>query len=206
MRIEDLKSAQLDGIKEIANIGSGHAATALSEMLKSTVMASVPEVKILPLEDVGSVVGGDEMVITSVVVDFGGDFTGRSILVFPYEESMALADLFLPPVPEGGERKFGSMEESFFKEIGNIVICSYLSALGDFLGLIVFPSVPSLVVDSATAVLTSAYMDFFSHRDIIFCVESKFSFVEKDKVLRAYLLLLPEAESLRVMLKILGLE
>ena len=39
--IRSLKALQLDALKEVANIGAGHAATALSQMINSTIMNSL---------------------------------------------------------------------------------------------------------------------------------------------------------------------
>ena len=57
MDLTKLDERQLDGIKEIANIGSGHAATALSQLTKKKVMVNVPQVKILNVENLAYFVG-----------------------------------------------------------------------------------------------------------------------------------------------------
>ena len=55
--VRDLKELQLDALREVANIGAGHAATALSQMTNRTIMISVPEVNVRALEDVAELVG-----------------------------------------------------------------------------------------------------------------------------------------------------
>lgn len=47
-----LKPMQLDALREVANIGAGHAATALSQMTGQTIMIAVPTINITPLEEV----------------------------------------------------------------------------------------------------------------------------------------------------------
>lgn len=47
--VRDLKELQFDALKEVANIGAGHAATALSQMTNKKIMISVPEVTVTPL-------------------------------------------------------------------------------------------------------------------------------------------------------------
>ena len=54
--IRTLKPNQLDALREVANIGAGHAATALSQMVGSTIMISVPRINVTRLEDVPPVV------------------------------------------------------------------------------------------------------------------------------------------------------
>jgi chemotaxis protein CheC len=46
-----LSEAQLDALRELANIGSGTAATALSQMIGREVRLSVPRALTLPLAD-----------------------------------------------------------------------------------------------------------------------------------------------------------
>ena len=45
--IRSLKALQLDALREVANIGAGHAATALSQMIGATIMISVPTINVV---------------------------------------------------------------------------------------------------------------------------------------------------------------
>ena len=60
--VRTLKALQLDALREVANIGAGHAATALSQMTDSTIMISVPEVNVRPLEEVAELFGAADAV------------------------------------------------------------------------------------------------------------------------------------------------
>ena len=66
------------------------------------------------------------------------------------------------------------MEQSGLKEAGNILASAYLNALSDFMGMMLVPSVPSLVIDLSGAVLTTAHLNFGHDRDYAFCVETSF--------------------------------
>lgn len=44
--LENLSEVELDVLKELGNIGTGHAATSLSKLLNKDVYLSVPRVKI----------------------------------------------------------------------------------------------------------------------------------------------------------------
>ena len=50
--LRTLNPLQLDALREVANIGAGHAATALSQMTGGTIMISVPTIHVTRLEDV----------------------------------------------------------------------------------------------------------------------------------------------------------
>mgnify|MGYP000853675426 CR=1 FL=1 len=50
-RYEDLNLQELDVMKEIGSIGTGHAATALSKLLQREVRITIPQVQILDYND-----------------------------------------------------------------------------------------------------------------------------------------------------------
>ena len=201
--MEDLKSlkpVQLDALREVANIGAGHAATALSQMIGSTIMISVPTINVARLEEVPPQVSAPEEPVAAVLMHMLGDLTGRTLLVFPKPTAIRLSELMLRR-PEGSSKDLGELEQSAIKEAGNILSGQYMNALSEFMGLMLLPSPPSLAVDMSTAVLTTAYLQFGSDRDYVFCVESEFHMQDVDEKLRGFFLLLPDTASLHAILK-----
>lgn len=194
--VRDLKALQLDALREVANIGAGHAATALSQMTDRTIMIAVPEVNVRPLEEVTELVGSADAVIAAVLMHMMGDLTGRTLVLFPEGSARTLCDILLRRSP-GTTREFGEMEQSALKEAGNILASAYLNALSDFMGMMLVPSVPSLVVDLSGAVLTTAYLNFGHERDFVFCVETSFRVEGTAELLQGHFLLLPDMPSLR---------
>src|SRR5213594_2917417 len=75
--VRDLKALQLDALKEVANIGAGHAATALSQLTHRRIMISVPEINIARLEEVPSLIGDPQEVVAAVLMHMLGDLTGH---------------------------------------------------------------------------------------------------------------------------------
>jgi chemotaxis protein CheC len=195
-----LKERQLDALRETANIGAGHAATALSQMTGSTIMITVPTITIAALEEVPSQIEDAEEPIAAVLMHMLGDLTGRTLLVFPRPTAVRLAQLMLrrPLDPDGS---FGELEQSAIKEAGNILSAAYMNALSDFMGLLLIPSPPSLAIDMSTAVLTTAYLQFGAERDMVFAVETQFFFQGRDERLRGFFLMLPDLASLHVLLR-----
>ena len=191
-----LKELQLDALREVANIGAGHAATALSQMTNRTIMISVPEVNVRPLEEVTDLLGSPDAGIAAVLMQMMGDLTGRALVLFPEDSARSLCDILLSRAP-GTSTTFGPMEQSGLKEVGNILVSAYMNALSDFMGMMLLPSVPSLVVDQAGAVLTTAYLNFGHDRDYVFCVETEFNFLDSPVQIRGHFLLLPDLASLR---------
>jgi chemotaxis protein CheC len=198
--IKTLKDVQLDALREVANIGAGHAATALSQMTGSTIMISVPTINIASLEDVPTQITEPEEPIAAVLMHMLGDLTGRTLLVFPRPTAIRLAELMLRR-PAGSSREMGALEQSAITEAGNILSGAYMNALSDFMGLLLLPSPPSLAIDMSAAILTTAYLQFGTDRDHVFYVESQFFLQEQKEHLRGFFLLLPDLASLQAILR-----
>src|SRR5256885_10949356 len=81
--VRDLKELQIDALREVANIGAGHAATALSQLTNRRIMISVPQINIARLEEVPNLLGHPQEVVAAVLMHMLGDLTGRTLLLFP---------------------------------------------------------------------------------------------------------------------------
>jgi len=202
MLMEDLlslKVLQLDALREVANIGAGHAATALSQMVGETIMITVPTINIARLEEVPVQMSDPDEPVAAVLMHMMGDLTGRTLLVFPKRSAVRLASRLLKK--KENEQSLSEMGQSAIKEAGNILSSAYMNALSDFMGMLLLPSPPSLAVDMSEAVLTTAYLQFGTDRDYVVCVESEFVIDDESEPLRGFFLLLPDAASLTAILK-----
>ena len=197
--IRSLKALQVDALREVANIGAGHAATALSQMVGETIMISVPTINVSRLEDIPPQVAAPDEPVAAVLMHMLGDLTGRTLLVFPRRTAIRLAELLLRR--QSAQDDFSEMQQSAIKEAGNILSSAYMNALSDFMGMMLLPSPPSLAIDMSTAVLSTAYLQFGTDKDYVFCVESEFIMGGGDERMRGFFLLLPDPASLQAILK-----
>lgn len=192
-----LTARQLDALREVANIGAGHAATALSQITDERIMISVPQLTITALDDIPNQVAGPEEPVAAVLMRMEGDLSGLTLLVLPKPIAMRVAGLMMRrPVTV-----LGPIEESALKEAGNILAAAYLNALADFMGMTLLPSPPSLAVDMSDAVLNSTYLEISQGSDYVFCVESEFQLQDRGERLRGFFLLLPDPSSLQAILR-----
>lgn len=203
--VRDLKPLQLDALREVANIGAGHAATALSQMTNRRILVDVPEIRVAALEEVPELLGqGDEMVAT-VVMQVLGDLAGRTIQVFPGATASRLASILLRraevPFPDG----FGEMELSALKEAGNILASAYLTALSDFLGMMLLTSIPALALDQAAATLTGGTLELTEGSEYVICIDTLFKMNEQEAPVSGHFLLVPDAGSLPLILRAIRL-
>src|ERR671916_2700945 len=93
--MRSLQPVQIDALREVANIGAGHAATALSQMTGGTIMISVPRINIARLEDIPPQISAPEEPVAAVLMQMLGDLTGRTLLVFPSPTAIRLSELML---------------------------------------------------------------------------------------------------------------
>jgi chemotaxis protein CheC len=202
--LHDLKHIQLDALRETANIGAGHAATALSQMTGSTIMINVPAISIAGVHALQAQFEPNEEPVAAVFMHMLGDLTGRTLLVFPKPTVLRLAEMMLRR-PIGSSVAFSELETSAIKEAGNILSGAYMNALSDFLGMLLLPSPPTLVIDMSNSVLESAFGEPDEGTASILCVESEFMLTDMGQTLRGFFLLLPDSASLQVMLRALRL-
>jgi chemotaxis protein CheC len=201
---KDLGPRQLDGLREIANIGAGHAATALSQMVNDRVMVSVPEIQIVHLEDVPELLGDPNEVVSAVMMKLLGDVTGRTVQIFPAQTASALVGSLTGRSTVKFPEDFGELEQSALKEVSNILVGAYINALSEFMGMMLIMSVPALAIDTAAAVLTTSYLNFGSDNDYVFAINTHLT-MGNTTDFRAYFLLLPDDASLKGMLQALRL-
>jgi Chemotaxis protein CheC, inhibitor of MCP methylation len=76
--IGSLDNMRTDILREVANIGTGHAANALGMLLGKTIIQSVPNVKLIHISEMPDVLGGAEKVVVSGMLHIYGRYIGVS--------------------------------------------------------------------------------------------------------------------------------
>ena len=202
MTFTRLTAGQLDALKEISNIGMGHAATALSQLIGETILLRVPRVEVTDLAQVPEVLGGAEQVVVGITLQILGDARGNILLIFPRESAHYLLSTLL-----GKQEKGLVMHElgvSALKEVANILASAYLNALGSLLKMTLIPSVPLLAFDMAGAVVDYVLIQLSQAGDQALMVETEFHGRKSTEAVRGHFFLLPDPASLEVVLDAVG--
>jgi len=197
---QGLRDLELDALKEVANVGAGHAATALSQLTSRRVMIEVPSVQIRPIEEAAVAVTDGNGVVAAILMHVLGDLTGRTLMLFDKDCALRLTDMLLAREP-GTTKVFGELEQSSLKETANILTGAYLNGLSDMLGLMLIPSVPSLAIDLCAAVLSTTYLNFGHDRSYVIIMDTSFRFEPGESSMSGHFVLLPDPSSLDVILK-----
>lgn len=201
MVFSGLKSIQLDALMEISNVGVGNAATALSQMLNTSVEIRVPSVELLDLSDVADHLGGDDKAVLGMFLKMLGDASGNMLLIYPIESAERMVSLLLQEDIRG-EELFSELSLSALKEVGNILASAYLSALGTMLDINLICSTPSISYDMAGAIIDSTLIELCSTEDKALVMETEF-FLRGDEVKGSFFLI-PAPGSLQVILAAAG--
>jgi chemotaxis protein CheC len=188
---------QLDALRELANIASGTAATALSQMLGREVEISVPRSLALPIADAIDACGRGEALVDGVVIPLEGDVEGIVVLLIPVEEAERLSQL-LSVEPDT------DVARSALCEIGNIVGTSYLNGLAAITGLQLDPCPPRLIRDMLGAIVASLLAQTAGSSEAALVLDSELDVA--DEPCELSFMLLPTAGGARDLLAPLGVE
>lgn len=199
-RLEDF---QMDVLKEVGNIGAGHAATALSTLLDKPIDMLVPKVRMLPFEEICESVGGAETVVLAIFLRVDGDAPGNMFFILDLDAAKnMLRDLIGLDIQD--QEEYSELELSALNEIGNILAGSYLSSLADFTNLNMQPTVPALAIDMAGAILSYGLLQFGQMGDQALLIDTKF--LEGENEVQGHFFLIPDPESFGKIFSALGVE
>ncbi|MEG1683265.1 MAG: chemotaxis protein CheC [Oscillospiraceae bacterium] len=200
---DELNSLELDTLREIGSIGTGNAATALSQMLEREVRITLPEVRIMEYNEAIDWIGGAETVTAGVLVKVGGQINGIMLSV----QQLDFVNLVLDSMLDKTVREYSELteiESSALIEVGNIMISTFINALSGLAGLSVDLTVPAFTVDMQGAILAVPMAEYGGQSDYIMTIGG--NFICDGKEVPCQLLLSPDIRSLNFLLKKLGVE
>ena len=190
---------QLDALREVANVGVGHAANALSALVGGkTVQIDVPRVRLLPTSDLPDAIGGADAQVIASGLRMEGGLTGKILLVLPEADALRLVSLLLKREVEG---ELPPDAQDAMNEVANIVASACLSAIGQLTNLKLLPSVPTLIQDTAGNVVDEVVNGGAGTR--LMMLEARFNMRHSPSI-EGQLLVLPDASSLKELLARLG--
>ena len=202
-KYEEMNEMEMDVIREIGSIGNGNAATALSSMLEAKVKMTLPEVNILEFNAAMNHLGDPEDVVAAILVEMSGEIQGIMLFILTQD----FADEILKRMLGKDTVDFLALDEidtSVLTEIGNIMISSYINALSSLTNVNVVLSVPQLAVNMLGGILSLPMATMGINSDRIMMITGEFKIDGRE--LNSDMLLLPDVDSLNVLMKKLGVE
>ena len=197
----ELNSLEIDTLREIGSIGTGNAATALSQMLNRNVHITLPEVRIMGYNEAIEWIGGPEVITAGVMVRISGQMNGIMLAVQSLEfVNVVLGSTLEEQITDYADLK--ELERSALVEVGNIMISTFINALTDLADITVELTVPSLSVDMQGAILTVPMAEYGGQTDYLMTIGGNFICDGQETPCR--LLLSPDVRSLNYLLRKLG--
>lgn len=202
-KYEEMNNLEIDVIREIGSIGTGNAATALSQVLTREIKMTTPDVKILGYNEAIKILGNPEEVVAAVLVKMSGEINGLMLFILKLDFINEIIEHLLSKKVED-YAQLNIMEISALEEIGNIIISSYINALSSLTDVTINLSVPNIAVNMLGGILSVPMVEFGYITDKLMIITGKF-LVDK-KELNSDLLLLPDIDSLNFLMEKLGIK
>ncbi len=190
---KEFSDFQKDALVELANIGSGNAATALSQLLGKDIKLSVPSINLVPVTKIVEKAKKTNEIVAAVYLRIFGEITARALIIFPKEKIFSMLD-FVMKRKIGETKELGENEQSALKEIGNIIVSAYLNAIAKFIGLNSVPSVPALAIDMIEAIFETVSGEIAEMDEEALLIEN--DMIEETTKISTTLLIIPDKEAM----------
>lgn len=198
---DQLSSLEIDTLREIGSIGTGNAATALSQMMNRPVRITLPEVRIMEYNEAIEWIGGPEEVTAGILVKMSGDVGGIMLSVQKLDLVNVVLSTMLGESIDSYEN-LTELERSAMIEIGNIMISTFINAMSGLADLNIKLTVPAFAVDMQGAILTVPMAEYGGLSNYLMAIGG--NFVCDGKEVPCHLLLSPDLRSLDFLLRKLG--
>ena len=198
-----LDPTELDAVRELINIASGNAATALSMLVGQRTMISVPRVTLEPIERIASITGTPNQPTVVITMQMLGDVTGFLLFLMPVARAHALSAMLLGLAePKSGD--FDASGRSSLQETANMLAGAYVGALGMLIQGTVMISVPAFGIEPPDDVLERYRQSAVSLRQAL-CIETSITIGTGLAPCGAHIVLLPLAGAVEALVGALQL-
>lgn len=190
----------IDKVQVLANVGIANAAESLSKILDKRIDLSIPDVMLMPVEKIPETVGAIDNVYIGVYMPLVGDIKGTILFALQDTAGFELIDM-LYGIESGMTNQLDEDGESALREVTNIVGSSVVNVFSEKTGIAIKPTVPTIVHDYMQSILDSILVVHTIVNDYALVMDTEF-YYQDDKVI-GKLLILPETESLKKIVKTL---
>ncbi|GHS94682.1 chemotaxis protein CheC [Synergistales bacterium] len=205
--LSSFNNLQLDAIREVGNIGTGNAATALSKLLACMIDMDVPRADLVSIYSLSEYYGDPDSVVAAVFVRSFGEFGCSLIFIQEEEDADLMVNLLL-------KQQFGDsvptdldpeMKDSALTEVGNIILSSFLNAVNMLIGTQHQISVPGVARDMLASILDVVASIFGQMGDMALVINTQLrvgaSSQNEERVISGNIVMLPDPDALELLLR-----
>lgn len=194
-----LDELERDALTEIVNIGVSRAASSLRKMIGDHVLLAVPSVEVVSQRRAARLISEREASdLVAVRQDFHGAFSGRALLIFPEENSLALVRAVTGDELSADE--VVDIETEALAETGNIILNSCLATMANMLKRSLSMTIPE-VLRGTGASLFDVTDDSASEGLVLFLY---IDFAVRRRDIRGYIAMIMDLPSLATLKELLG--
>lgn len=199
--LQQLNPYHLDTLKEIGNIGSGNAATALAKMINAVVDIDIPTITLVDYDKLAELLGGNDTSAIGISLGISGDISGMILHILHTDFACKLINAFYPTEIHS-LNDVTEMDMSVTSEMGNITSAAYVNALAKLTGLFINITPPATQKGTIQHILdaSSASMPNVGHQ-ALFIDEQ---LIIGDSEIHSSLILMLEIDSLKELFDHLG--
>ena len=187
-----------DVLNELGNIGAGNAATALAQMVNTTVHLNVTKVRLATPDEACAFVASDsDAPMTGVHLDIVGDIKGKMLFLLHKQSVDSLVSALMcgmdpSMIPD-------EMKISALQEVGNIITASYINSISTMTRLTIDESVPSVISDAFLEILKA--MNVTDEKMLL--LQSRLQAENTD--VQGFFIFIPDTPSFAILLEALGI-
>jgi len=200
---DDINETHIDVLREIANIGSGNAASSLSRMLGHPVNISIPHIGILGFNEAYDALGGPEAIMVGTLLMLTEGMNGMMMFLMPIEVVCDLVNMLMFTDIKS-HNEIDEMGYSVINEVSNIMSASFVTAIADMTDIPIDISPPEAALDMLGSIMSVPSIYFAKMSDTLLLIQNE---LEIDgKTTSASILMLPDIPSLEKMMTSLGID
>jgi len=204
-----LTPGQLDMLKEMGNIGSGHAITALSKLLNYEIDVSLTSAEIIPFWRIVDLFENPHIEIFGIYSEIHLKSDLSIIQLFTKESLINLINFLNEDFNLSADKiriieDLDDLSLSTITEIGNILSGHYTNALADFLSIKLMPNVPTVALDTLNAMLNGIIAKYSQISDYMVLINTKLTMKEIN--LKCVMCFIPSLNILQHLFNILNIK
>ncbi len=198
MKISEL---ELDAVREVMNIGAGHASTVMAKILDKEIDIGIPAVELCYLEAVPAKLGDPEMKALGVYSLIDGGLKGRYLTIFSEDNALKLESIFSQ---NQNVKELDAQAMIRLKYLADMLAENYLSAISEFFMTEINKSSSEAALDMMGSILQHVLVDMGLFSDsVLFSTTDIYSQSEKINCLQILFL---ESSSLTMFMDGLGVD
>jgi len=129
----ELNEEQTDSLREVGNIGAGHAASELAELIGRKCVVSIPELFCTDAAGISQFVQTPDAIVVALHMNMLGDIPAEMLVLTRLPHAQRMLDYMSPTSAPKAERNLEAFQLAL-RQLGEVLTQSFADAISQFLG------------------------------------------------------------------------